>query len=147
MLNVWSRPRAHLPRPLLERIICQPEIDRRGDAAALCRALCAARRHAFRVQSVRGIFTQDAIDNKAFAAKGKLTMPVLAIGGDKSFGKAIADDMRFDDTDVASVVISTSGQWLMERAAGRHSRGHPRIPRQEVTMRRRLGRQASDLIQ
>jgi hypothetical protein len=92
-------------------------------------------------------FTQDAIDNKAFAAKGKLTMPVLAIGGDKSFGKAIADDMRFDDTDVASVVISTSGQWLMERAAGRHSRGHPRIPRQEVTMRRRLGRQASDLIQ
>jgi pimeloyl-ACP methyl ester carboxylesterase len=31
-------------------------------------------------------YTQDAIDNKAFAAKGKLTMPVLAIGADKSFG-------------------------------------------------------------
>jgi hypothetical protein len=36
----------------------QPEIDRRGDAAGLCRALCAARRHAFRVQSVRGIYAR-----------------------------------------------------------------------------------------
>src|SRR6266540_3766295 len=31
-------------------------------------------------------FTQDAIDNKTLAAKGKLAMPVLAIGADKSFG-------------------------------------------------------------
>ena len=31
-------------------------------------------------------FDQDAIDNKAFVAKGKLTMPVLAVGGEKSFG-------------------------------------------------------------
>jgi len=29
-------------------------------------------------------FTQDAVDNKAFAARGKLAMPVLAIGADKS---------------------------------------------------------------
>jgi pimeloyl-ACP methyl ester carboxylesterase len=59
-------------------------------------------------------FTQDAIDNKAFAAKGKLTMPVLAIGADKSFGTAMADDLRFVATDVTSVVISNSGHWLME---------------------------------
>jgi hypothetical protein len=32
-------------------------------------------------------FAQDAIDNKALAAKGKLTMPVLAIGADKSFAR------------------------------------------------------------
>jgi pimeloyl-ACP methyl ester carboxylesterase len=31
-------------------------------------------------------FDQNAIDNKAFVARGKLTMPVLAVGGDKSFG-------------------------------------------------------------
>ena len=37
---------------------------------------------------------QDAIDNKDFLAKGKLAMPVLAIGGDKSFGAAMADIMR-----------------------------------------------------
>src|SRR6266852_9591153 len=30
-------------------------------------------------------FDQDAIDDKAFLAKGKLTMPVLAVGGEKSF--------------------------------------------------------------
>src|ERR1700674_531770 len=29
-------------------------------------------------------FDQDAVDNKAFVAKGKLTMPILAIGGEKS---------------------------------------------------------------
>jgi len=59
-------------------------------------------------------FAQDAIDNKAFAAKGKFTMPVLAIGGDKSFGTAMADDLRFVATDVTPVVIANSGHWLME---------------------------------
>jgi pimeloyl-ACP methyl ester carboxylesterase len=59
-------------------------------------------------------FAQDAIDNKGFADRGKLTMPVLAIGADKSFGSAMADDLRFVATDVTSVVISNSGHWLME---------------------------------
>lgn len=59
-------------------------------------------------------FTQDAIDNKALVAKGKLTMPVLAIGADKSFGTAMADDLRFVAADVTSVVIASSGHWLME---------------------------------
>ena len=59
-------------------------------------------------------FSQDATDNKDFAAKGKLTMPVLAIGADKSFGAGMADDLRFVATDVKSVVISNSGHWLME---------------------------------
>jgi pimeloyl-ACP methyl ester carboxylesterase len=59
-------------------------------------------------------FAQDAIDNKAFAAKGKLTMPVLAVGADKSFGAAMADDLSFVATDVTSVVIADSGHWLME---------------------------------
>jgi pimeloyl-ACP methyl ester carboxylesterase len=59
-------------------------------------------------------FTQDAIDNKAFMARGKLTMPVLAIGADKSFGSAMADDLRFVATDVTSQIIANSGHWLME---------------------------------
>src|SRR5207248_2690134 len=59
-------------------------------------------------------FTQDAADNKVFAAKGKLTMPVLAIGADKSFRAAMADDLRFVATDVTSLVIANSGHWLME---------------------------------
>ena len=59
-------------------------------------------------------FTQDAADNKALAAKGKLAMPVLAIGGDKSFGTAQADVMRFVANDVTAQVIANSGHWLME---------------------------------
>lgn len=59
-------------------------------------------------------FDQDAVDNRAYAAKGKLTMPVLAIGGDKSFGETMAVVMRFVATNVRSVVIPHSGHWLME---------------------------------
>jgi pimeloyl-ACP methyl ester carboxylesterase len=59
-------------------------------------------------------FHQDAIDNPALAAKGKLALPVLAIGAEKSFGAAMADDLRFVATDVTAVVIPGSGHWLME---------------------------------
>jgi pimeloyl-ACP methyl ester carboxylesterase len=59
-------------------------------------------------------FTQDAIDNKAFAAKEKLTMPVLAIGADKSFGTAMADVLHFVASNVAGHVVANSGHWLME---------------------------------
>ena len=59
-------------------------------------------------------FHQDAIDNKAFAAGGKLTMPVLAIGADKSFGSKEADDLRYVASNVQPEVIANSGHWLME---------------------------------
>jgi pimeloyl-ACP methyl ester carboxylesterase len=59
-------------------------------------------------------FTQDAIDNKAFAALGKLIMPVLALGGDHSYKTLMADIMRFVATDVSGGVIKDSGHWVME---------------------------------
>jgi pimeloyl-ACP methyl ester carboxylesterase len=59
-------------------------------------------------------FDQDAIDNKAFVAKGMLTTPVLAIGGEKSFGLTMAVVMRAAATDVSESVIPDSGHWLME---------------------------------
>ena len=60
-------------------------------------------------------FDQDALDNKAFlAAKGKLGMPVLAIGGEKSFGPMMATVMRFGASDVTEGVIPGSGHWIME---------------------------------
>ena len=64
-------------------------------------------------------FDQDVIDNRAYAAKGKLTMPVLAIGGDKSFGETMADVMRFVATNVRGAVIPKSGHWLMEENPSR----------------------------
>lgn len=60
-------------------------------------------------------FDQDALDNKAFlAAKGKLGMPVLAIGGEKSFGPMMATVMRFAASDVTEGIIPDSGHWIME---------------------------------
>ena len=59
-------------------------------------------------------FTQDAVDNKAFSARGKLAMPVLAIGADKSFGTVQAEVLRFVASDVTGQVIANSGHWLME---------------------------------
>jgi pimeloyl-ACP methyl ester carboxylesterase len=59
-------------------------------------------------------FAQDAIDNRTFAAKGKLAMPVLAIGAEKSFGTGQADVLRFVASDVTGAVIANSGHWLME---------------------------------
>ena len=59
-------------------------------------------------------FDQDAIDNKAFVAAGKLTVPVLAVGGDHSFGPTMAVVMRAAATAVTKVVIPNAGHWLME---------------------------------
>ena len=60
-------------------------------------------------------FDQDALDNRAFlAARGKLAMPVLAIGGEKSFGPTMATVMRFAASDVTEGVIPDSGHWIME---------------------------------
>jgi pimeloyl-ACP methyl ester carboxylesterase len=59
-------------------------------------------------------FDQDVIDDRAFLARGKLTMPVLAIGGDKSFGPTMSVVMRAAANDVHELVIANSGHWLME---------------------------------
>ena len=59
-------------------------------------------------------FDQDAIDNKAFVAEGKLALPVPAIGGAKSFGPMMATVMRFAASDVSEEVILDAGHWLME---------------------------------
>jgi pimeloyl-ACP methyl ester carboxylesterase len=59
-------------------------------------------------------FDQDAIDNGVFVAQGKLTMPILAVGGEKSFGATMAVVMRAAATDVQELVVANSGHWLME---------------------------------
>ena len=58
-------------------------------------------------------FSQDAKDNKIFE-QVKLTMPVLAVGGEKSFGPLQAVIMRHVATNVREVIVAGSGHWLME---------------------------------
>ena len=68
-------------------------------------------------------FAQDAIDNQQLVAKGKLKMPVLAIGGDHSYGAQLATEVGFAAVDVRAAVIKDSGHWIMEEE-----------PQQAVTM-------------
>ena len=58
---------------------------------------------------------QDAEDNKA-SMTTKLTMPVLAIGGEKSFGANEAIVMRNAADHVTELVVPGAGHWLMEEA-------------------------------
>lgn len=58
--------------------------------------------------------TKDVADNKAFQVKGKLTMPILALGAEKSFGTVQADVMREVGSNVEGGIIKNSGHWIME---------------------------------
>lgn len=83
-------------------------------------------------------FDQDAIDNRAWLeAHGKLSMPVLAIGGEKSFGSTMAVVAQAGAIDVEERVIPNSGHWLMEEqpaatVASIHDflEGHPAAARE-----------------
>ena len=59
-------------------------------------------------------FAQDAIDNRELLARGKLTIPVLAIGGDHSWGARLASEIGFVAANVRGAVITDSGHWIME---------------------------------
>ncbi|MBZ9905880.1 alpha/beta hydrolase [Mesorhizobium sp. BR115XR7A] len=60
-------------------------------------------------------FDQDAIDNQAMLTTGgKLTMPVLAAGAEKSAGTTQADILRLVASDVTGAIVPASGHWIME---------------------------------
>ena len=115
--------------PDMERLVAGREriyLDRFWNefSASPARFSEAARRHYAGLYALPGAmhsgfaqfaaFDQDAIDNKAFLAEGKLTVPILAIGGEKSFGPMMATVMRFAGTDVKEGVVPNAGHWLME---------------------------------
>ena len=59
--------------------------------------------------------SQDVEDNRIFQ-RTKLRMPVLAVGGEKSFGATQAVIMRNVATDVRGAVVPGAGHWLMEES-------------------------------
>jgi pimeloyl-ACP methyl ester carboxylesterase len=61
----------------------------------------------------------DAADNAAIvASRGKLQMPVLALGGDRSFGRGLEtlESLRRMAVDVSGGLIPDSGHWVAEEA-------------------------------
>jgi pimeloyl-ACP methyl ester carboxylesterase len=59
-------------------------------------------------------FDQDALDNRAFLAGSRLKMPILAVGGQKSFGPMMATVMRAGADDVTQGIVPDAGHWIME---------------------------------
>jgi pimeloyl-ACP methyl ester carboxylesterase len=47
-------------------------------------------------------------------SKTKLTMPVLSIGGDKSLGAALGEQMKLAASNVMVVIVKDSGHWILE---------------------------------
>ena len=71
--------------------------------------------------------SQDVEDNKIFQ-RTNLRMPVLAVGGEKSFGATQAAVMRNVATDVRGAVVPGAGHWLMEESPAFTAVPDPRLP-------------------
>jgi len=59
-------------------------------------------------------FSQDAIDNRTFLARGKLQMPVLALGGEATFGPMMGAVMRCVADNLEEAIIPDCGHWITE---------------------------------
>lgn len=57
---------------------------------------------------------QQAAKDFADLARIKLSMPVLVIGGEKSLGAVLADQMKIVAADVTTVVLKDTGHWVLE---------------------------------
>ena len=57
---------------------------------------------------------QQAAKDFAELSQTKLSMPVLAIGGEKSLGEALAQQMKLVASDVTVVVLKNTGHWVLE---------------------------------
>ena len=57
---------------------------------------------------------QQAAKDFAQLSQTKLTMPVLVIGGEKSLGDALAQQMKLVASDVTVVVLKDTGHWVLE---------------------------------
>jgi pimeloyl-ACP methyl ester carboxylesterase len=85
-----------------------PEADRKAYAAAYARPGRMRAGWAYFVA-----FPQTAKDF-ADLAHTKLTIPVLVIGGERSLGEVLAQQMKAVATDVAVVVLRDTGHWVLE---------------------------------
>jgi pimeloyl-ACP methyl ester carboxylesterase len=85
-----------------------PEMDRKAYLAAYSRA--------GRMRASWEYFVSWPQTAKDFAqmTQTKLTMPVLSIGGDKSLGGPLGEQMKLVATNVTVVMVKNSGHWILE---------------------------------
>lgn len=85
-----------------------PEADRAAYATAY------ARPGRMRAGWAYFVSFQQAAKDFAELSKAKLTMPVLAIGGEKANGTLLGEQMKIVATDAQMVVLKDCGHWVME---------------------------------
>ena len=85
-----------------------PEADRKAYAAAYSRP------GRMRAGWAYFVSFQQAAKDFAQLSQSKLTMPVLAIGGEKSLGDPLGQQMKLVATDVTVVVLKDTGHWVLE---------------------------------
>src|ERR1700732_322844 len=85
-----------------------PEADRKAYAAAYARP--------GRIMAGWAYFVsfQQAAKDFAELARTPLTMPVLAIGGEKSLGDVLGAQMKSVARDVTVIVLKNTGHWILE---------------------------------
>jgi pimeloyl-ACP methyl ester carboxylesterase len=85
-----------------------PEADRQAYIAAYSRP--------GRMRAAWEYFAAWSQTAKDFAelSHTKLAMPVLSIGGEKSLGEPLGQQMKLVATDVQIIVISNAGHWILE---------------------------------
>jgi pimeloyl-ACP methyl ester carboxylesterase len=57
---------------------------------------------------------QEAAKDFAELSKTKLTMPVLAIGGERANGVVLGEQMKIVATNATMIVLKDCGHWVME---------------------------------
>jgi len=85
-----------------------PEADRNTYAAAYARP---GRMHAGWAYFVS---FQQAAKDFAELAQVKLAMPILVIGGEKSLGEVLGQQMKLVASDVTVVILKDTGHWVLE---------------------------------
>jgi pimeloyl-ACP methyl ester carboxylesterase len=85
-----------------------PEADRVAYAAAYARP--------GRMRAGWGYFDSFPQAARDFVqlSQTKLTLPVLSIGGEKSLGMVLGEQMKLVGSDVTVIVLKNTGHWLME---------------------------------
>jgi pimeloyl-ACP methyl ester carboxylesterase len=85
-----------------------PEVDRKAYAAAY------ARPGRMRAGWAYFVSFQKAASDFAELSRTKLTMPVLVIGGQKSLGDVLGQQMKLVASNVTVIVIPDTGHWVLE---------------------------------
>jgi pimeloyl-ACP methyl ester carboxylesterase len=85
-----------------------PEADREAYAAAYSRP------GRMRAGWAYFVSFQQAAKDFAQLSQTKLTMPVLVIGGEKSLGEVLAEQMKLVASNVTVVVLKDTGHWVLE---------------------------------